>query len=263
MPRSRRPATVSAKRRSSASSASGICSSRSGSAELGLAEAGRPLDRRPDAAPLAGCRAQQPERVRGDSAGGRGEGAEQRLVVERVGERRQQRADVGDLLLGPVAAAADDVGAQAGPLQRVLVGVEMGERSQQYDHLAAVDPDVGQLSQPLGEGARLGQAVKWRRSVDRRFQVDPLRVPAVAGGEQQLDRGSRRRRERRRRASRRRAAARKHLAPSSFPADRVDRADQLRPRAEVAAQLHRLCVGALFGRPRRWRKTSRSAWRKP
>ena len=61
----------------------------------------------------------------------------------------EQRADVGDLLLGPVAAAADDVGPQPGAGQRVLVGVEVGEGPQQDDHLAARDPLVGELAQAL------------------------------------------------------------------------------------------------------------------
>ena len=98
-------------------------------------------------APPTGRRAQQPEGVWREPAGGRGEGAEQRLVIERVGDRRQQRADVGDLLLGPVAAAADDVGPQSGPLQGVLIGVEVGEGAQQHDDLAARYPGVGQLAQ--------------------------------------------------------------------------------------------------------------------
>ncbi len=67
--------------------------------EIIAAPARHSLDRRPDVTAGSGRRPQQPERVRGDAAGGRREGAEDGLVVERVGDRRQQRADVGDLLL--------------------------------------------------------------------------------------------------------------------------------------------------------------------
>src|SRR5215203_4526166 len=75
---------------------------------LRLADAGGALHRGPDVAALAGGAPQQPERVRRDPAGGGGEGAEEGVVVERVGDHGQQRADVCDLLLGPVATAADD-----------------------------------------------------------------------------------------------------------------------------------------------------------
>ena len=132
------------------------------------------------AAPARGG-AQQPERVGRHPAGGRGQRSQQRLVVERVGDRRQQRADVGDLLLGPVAAAADHVGAQAGPLQRVLVGVEAGEGAQQHDHRAALDALVGQLAQARGEEACLGQLVGGRAGVGRRVELDLVRRPSPRG----------------------------------------------------------------------------------
>ena len=158
--------------------------------QLRLPGADRALQRRPDVAPPSRRRPQQPEGVRGGAAGGGGEGAEERLVVERVGDRRQQRADVGDLLLGPVAAATDHVGAQAGALERVLVGVEVGEGAQQHHHLAAGDATLVQLTQARRDVARLGQAVERRAPVDRRLQLDPLLVPPVARGQQQLNRGS-------------------------------------------------------------------------
>ena len=56
---------------------------------------------------------QQPERVGEDAAGGGGERPEERLVVERIGDHREQTAQVVDLLLGPEAATADDVGIEA------------------------------------------------------------------------------------------------------------------------------------------------------
>ena len=153
------PARVSAKERSSASSASGISSIRAGSAPSSSPRPAIRSTRRPDVPAPAGRGAQEPEGVGSDPARRRGERSQQRLVVERVGDRRQQGADVGDLLLGPVAAAADDVWAQAGALERVLVGVEAGEGAQQDDHRAAVDALVGQLPQPRRQEARLRELV--------------------------------------------------------------------------------------------------------
>ena len=69
-----------------------------------------PLEHRPDVVgvvalplliPPGSDLAKQPERLRERGARGRGEGAEQGLVVERVGDRREQRPQVLDLLLGP------------------------------------------------------------------------------------------------------------------------------------------------------------------
>ena len=106
----------------------------------------------------AGRLAQEPERVGAHAAGRRGERAEQGLVVERVGDHAEQPQHVLDLLLGPVAAPADDVGSQAGSLERLLVGVDVGEGAQQHDHLAARHAGVGQLAQALGQEAGLGDA---------------------------------------------------------------------------------------------------------
>ena len=65
-----------------------------------------------------------------------------------------------DLLLRPVAAAADDVGAQARALERVLVRVEVGEGAQQHDHRAARDAGVGELAQARGERGAPRPAVR-------------------------------------------------------------------------------------------------------
>ena len=209
--------------------------------ELSLALSGRPFHRRPDVASLARRRPQQPERVGGEPAGGRGEGTEQRLVVERVGDRRQQRAGVSDLLLGPVAATADHVRPQPNPLKRILVGVEVGEGPQQHDHLSAWHPGVDQLPQPRGKEAGLGEAAGRSVSVGRRHQIDALGVPAVAGGEQQLDRCALAGRGRKLRcgADPQRAVG----VAEQCRAECVDGADHLGARAEVAAQLHPLGVG--------------------
>ncbi len=181
---------VAAKRRSSARSSSGICSQPLARRAPRPRRGRPPLDRRPEVAPAAGRRAQQPERVGGDPAGRRGERAEQRLVVERVGDRRQQRADVGDLLLGPVAAPADDVGAQPGALQRVLVGVEVGEGAQQHDHRRRARRPASASSRR--RAARNRASASWfggvRASVAGSSSI-ALLVPAVARGQQHLDRG--------------------------------------------------------------------------
>ena len=243
-PRSRSAAIVAAKRAQQGELGAGNLFQPLRLGQLRLAGAGGALERRPDVAPLAGRRPQQPEGVGGDRAGGRGEGAEEGVVVERVGDRRQQRADVGDLLLGPVAAAADHVGPQAGSLERVLIGVKVGEGAQQDDDLATVDVAVDQLAQAGGEGARLGQAVERSSPVDRRLQLDLLRIPAVAPGQQQLD-----------------GRAAPWLRPvggggayaegsvavaEQRRAEGVDGGDHLGAGAEVAAQLHQLGVGALL-----------------
>ncbi len=95
---------------------------------------------------------------------------------------------VPDLLLGPVAAAADHVGPQPGPVERLLVGVHAGEGAQQHHHLAAGYARVGQPAQALGEEARLGDVARVGAVVDRELQR-LLLLPAVALGEQQLDLG--------------------------------------------------------------------------
>ena len=201
------------------------------------------LQRGPHVSPSPRRGAQEPQRVRRDRAGGRGERPEERFVVERVGDRRQQRADVRHLLLGPVAASADHVGTQPRPRQRVLVGVEVGEGAQQDDHRAAIDARLVELAQARRQRPRLGQAVERRAAVDRRFQLDPRLVPAVARGEVQLDRraGPPRGRGRGRRADPQRPV----VAPEQRLAEEVDRTDHLRPRAEVAAEAHQL--GARIG----------------
>ena len=71
--------------------------------------------RRPQCGPHAAAQraagvGEQDQGVGADAAERRGEDAEQRLLVERVGERGEVGDAVADRLLGPVAAAADDVG---------------------------------------------------------------------------------------------------------------------------------------------------------
>ena len=160
---------------------------------LGLADARNPLEHGPDVALRSGGLSQQPERVGGGAAGGRGEGAEQRSSSSGLAIVASSAQTSADLLLGPVAAAADHVGPQAGPFERVLVGVEVGEGAQQDDHRAALHPGVGQLAQPGGQEPGLGQLVAGGGRVGRRPEVErPVLLPAFGlGGEQHLDRRSR------------------------------------------------------------------------
>ena len=66
----------------------------------------------------------------GKKATGRGgQCPEERFVVERVGDHRQQGAQVLDLLLGPEAAAADDVWVEPRVVERRLEGGDVGERA--------------------------------------------------------------------------------------------------------------------------------------
>ena len=161
---SRGAALAQARRASATKRAQQLAARRPGSAPAAPARRARPRRRRRPARPPARRGAARPPRARSSQSvsgatpqAGEARAPKQRLVVERVGDRRQQRADVGDLLLGPVAAAADHVGTQAGPLERVLVGVEVGEGAQQHDHLAA----RRRRRRPARAGAR-------RRSAPRR-----------------------------------------------------------------------------------------------
>jgi len=91
--------------------------------------------------------AQQPEGVREQRGDGRGEGAEQGLVVERVADHLQQAAQVLDLLLGPEAAAADDVGIETGLAEGALERGDVSEGTQQDDDLGRVFTGVDELTQ--------------------------------------------------------------------------------------------------------------------
>ena len=90
------------------------------------------------------------------AAAGRGEGAEQGDVVEGVGHTAEQAEGIGDLLRGPVAAATDDVGIEAGQLERLGVGVDVGERPQQQHHRSRIDSALGELAEPRRERPGLG-----------------------------------------------------------------------------------------------------------
>ena len=170
------------------------------------------------------------------------------LVVEGVGDRGQQRAYVPDLLVGPVAPAADHVGPESGPFERLLVGVEVGEGAEQDDDRAALHPGIDQLAKPGGQEPRLGQLVAGGGRVGRRPEVErPVLLPGSGiGGEQHLDRGP----ATRGRIARGRRRPDPQLAvalPEQTAADLVHGPDQLRPRAEVPAQRHHIRRGIGLG----------------
>ena len=117
---------------------------------------------------------------------GTGERAEQHLVVERVGDRLEQPQEVLDLLLRPVAAAADDVGVEAGALERLLVGVDVGERPQQDDDLAGPRlARVDDLAQPPRDDPRLGDELRLalrRRRLEQLLVLLPSRSSSPRRG---------------------------------------------------------------------------------
>ena len=128
----------------------------------------------------AGSRPQQPERVGKHGASGRrGERAEERLVVERVSDHREQGAHVLDLLLRPEPPAADDVGIEAGLGEDPLVGRHVGERAQQHHHLGGILTCVGELAKPRGEHPRLSELRRRARVVGGPLQLHRRVVPAL------------------------------------------------------------------------------------
>ncbi len=147
------------------------------------------LERRPEVGAGAGDAAQDPQRVRARAAGGGGERGDQRLVVERVGDASEEGERVGDLLRGPVAAAADDVRLEAGELQRLRVDVDVGEGAQQDHHPRRIDAAVGELAAgaaPETAPRRPGRARRRRAPSGSVLRVGPLPPPS----QQELDRRS-------------------------------------------------------------------------
>ena len=139
--------------------------------------------------------AQEPERIWADADRERRERAEQQLVVQRVRDDAEEPDQVLDLLLGPVAAAADHERAEAGARQRLLVGVDVGEGAQQDDDLATLGiARLDQLAKSLGKEAGLGDHLR-RGGCRRRIELDLVGVPlarlaplALVERQQQLDR---------------------------------------------------------------------------
>ena len=125
--------------------------------------------------------------VRGRAAERRGEHREQRGLVVRVGQHAQPGEPVADLLLRPVAAPADDVGGQALLLQRLLEQPQRRGRAHEHHDLAGAPARVDLRPQPVGDAAGLRappRLVAAAREAEPGTQV----VPALRGGDQQLDR---------------------------------------------------------------------------
>ena len=116
----------------------------------------------PDAprARALGARGQHHQRVQRQPAQRRGQHRVQRQLVQRVGQRGQVGAQVGHLLLGPVAAPAQHVGVDAAVLERALVHAHVGGGAQQQHAVAVGERPAraGQLVDPLGQQPRLGLA---------------------------------------------------------------------------------------------------------
>ena len=120
----------------------------------------------------------------------------------------------------------------------------MGEGAQEDDHLAARDAGVGELAEASRKEPCLGELVRRGAGVGRGTEVDPRLVPPLLAREQDLDRGAGAGRHRE--LWRRSDPQRPVLGAEEVAADRVDRADHLRARAEVAAELDRQRAGVVL-----------------
>ena len=171
------------------------------------------------------------ERVgrRADERGG--EDAEERLLVARVRERREPRAEVADDLAAPVAAAAGGHRLEAGVLERALVDGQVAGRPDEHDDLLGPRPrprrraraSAGRRAAPP-RGATAARA----GSAPRSTSSQPV-VPVMSSS----TRGARLRRRLDARHERREAL------PHPLRERRVDDVEDLRMRAEVDGQRER------------------------
>ena len=106
----------------------------------------------------------------------------------RVGQERQVGDPVADLLLRPVAAAADHVGAQALLLERLLVEAQRARRADEDDDVALRAARVDLGAEPVRDRARLGAAPGLRRE-RREPELLGALVPARGLDREQLDGG--------------------------------------------------------------------------
>ncbi len=123
-----------------------------------------------------------------DTAEGRRQHGEQRLLVLRVGERGEVGDAVADLLLRPVAAAADHVRRQPLLLERLLQQAQRARRAHEDDDVARAPSGFDLGAQPVRDEPRLGPAPRLRaaaREADRPLEL--RLVPAARVGDQQLD----------------------------------------------------------------------------
>ena len=105
-----------------------------------------------------GRQAEQADRVEREPAERGAENRVERLLVERVREHRQVRAQVGHLLLRPVVAPADHVGLDPPLAQRPLVERHVDRRAQQDDDVVGGAPVVDQPPDAVREQPHLGGA---------------------------------------------------------------------------------------------------------
>jgi hypothetical protein len=130
---------------------------------------------------------EQDERVASGAAERGGESAVERELVARVGERSQVGEAVADLLLRPVAAAADDVRGQALLLERLLEQPQRRRGAHEHDDVPRTAAGADLLAQPVRDQAGLGPAPGL---LGERAEPDLARVlvPALRVGDEQLDR---------------------------------------------------------------------------
>jgi hypothetical protein len=144
------------------------------------------------AARSPGLEADQRDRVQRQPGQRRGEHAVDGQLVERVRQRGEPVAQVGDLLLGPVAAAAHHVRGDPALLEGPLVVDHVGGGAQQHDHVAPLEVALAReiLDAPC-EQPRLCRA-PWGGTAHGRAErlLGAERVvpaPLVAVGHEQLD----------------------------------------------------------------------------
>ena len=105
----------------------------------------------------------------------------------RIGQHAQPGEPVADLLLRPVAAAADDVCGQALLLERLLEQPQRRGRAHEHHDLARAPAGIDLRAQPVGEPAGLRAPP---RLVPAAGEAEPGAelVPALRVGDEQLDR---------------------------------------------------------------------------
>ena len=179
----------------------------------------------------------QRDRVERQPAERRRQHRVQREPVQRVRERREPVAQVGHLLLAPVAAAAHHVHGYPALVERALEEAHR-RRGAEQDHDVAVGPRAlaRELVDPLGEQARLRGAPRAaRRASDSPKRSPPLgRAPSRRRGRGR-PRAARRTARPRAAGSREPGASRsgsKRLAPGALEGE-VDRVEDLAAGAEV------------------------------
>ena len=147
------------------------------------------------------CQPQQGQRVAADAAQRRGQDAEERGLVARVGQRREPREEVADLAAAPPAAPAARERREADVLQGALDRRQRPQGTCEHHDLARPAlARVDERAHALGDQARLGRqrrpvGVEARPQGRRELRGGRRRgrgavrrpVPGRGVGEQQLD----------------------------------------------------------------------------